>query len=202
MVKKRQSGPSVMVARTSSPSNAVYQGFVIKDELSGESFLVDTGALASVFAASLDDRSDRSLNPSNTASLIAANGSRIKTYGSRTIALSFNGHKYSWRFIVADVNRSLLGADFLSANNLLVDTSNRRLLDSETLQALSVHIVPTDTADVISCVSSPFALLAKEFPGVFKPELKQSIGKAAKHGVPSHKDNRSSYTPEVSPINT
>jgi hypothetical protein len=128
---------------------------MLKDEISGENFLVDTGALVSVFSASPPDRSF----PSNsTVSLIAANGSRINTYGSRTIPVSFNGHRYSWRFIVADVNRSLLGADFLSANNLLVDTSNRRLLDSQTFQVLSVQTVPTDVSEAISCVSSPNSL--------------------------------------------
>ena len=83
----------------------------MKDDISGRHFLIDTGALVSVFPASgLDTRSHR---PS--ALLEAANGSTIHTsnMGDKLMTLSINGRKYVWKFIVADVTQPLLGADFL-----------------------------------------------------------------------------------------
>ena len=59
----------------------------VKDDISGRRFLVNTGALVSVFPASgLDTHSHR---PS--ALLEAANGSTIHTYGDKLMTLSING---------------------------------------------------------------------------------------------------------------
>ena len=89
----------------------------VKDDISGRRFLVDTGALVSVFPASgLDTRSHR---PS--ALLEAANDSTIHTYADKVMTLSINGRKYVWKFIVADVTQPLLGGDFLCSNTLMVD---------------------------------------------------------------------------------
>ena len=93
----------------------------VKDDISGRRFLVDTGALVSVFPASgLDTRSHR---PS--ALLEAANGSTIHTYGDKVMTLSINGRKYVWKFIVADMTQPLLGADFLCSNTLMVDVKGQ-----------------------------------------------------------------------------
>ena len=68
----------------------------VKDDISGRRFLIDTGALVSVFPASgLDTRSHR---PS--ALLKADNGSTIHTNGDKLMTLSINGRKYIWKFIV------------------------------------------------------------------------------------------------------
>ena len=91
------------------------------DSHSGRRFLVDTGAEVSVLPATgLDTRTGQS-----GPSLKAANGSSIKTYGVHTTKLCFASCQYEWKFIIADVARPLLGADFLRANSLLVDLKGK-----------------------------------------------------------------------------
>lgn len=66
-------------------------------------FLIDTGAAVSVIPVS-----------------IGYTSSTIKTFGtsSLTIDLGLN-HKYKFTFILADVNHSILGADFFNVSTLL-----------------------------------------------------------------------------------
>lgn len=65
--------------------------------------------------------------------LSAANGSIINTYyfvpnlGLR--------RDFAWRFIVADVTKAIIGVDFLSHYNLVVDIRNQRLIDGSTMLA-------------------------------------------------------------------
>ena len=57
--------------------------------------------------------------------LYAANHSAIKTYGERTLFLDFGlKRKFRWSFILADVTKHIIGADFLKHNGLLVDIKN------------------------------------------------------------------------------
>ncbi|XP_066971779.1 uncharacterized protein [Macrobrachium rosenbergii] len=41
-------------------------------------------------------------------------------------------HEYSWTFIMADMTIALLGADFLTAYNLLVDVASKQLIQRTT----------------------------------------------------------------------
>ena len=82
----------------------------ICDSESGTTFLVDSGADVSVLPATAQDR--RCL-PSGR-SLVAANGTSICTYGSRTLPLTFPGLKTSHSFLLADVPRPILGSDFFA----------------------------------------------------------------------------------------
>ena len=91
----------------------------VKDDISGRRFLVDTGALVSVFPASgLDTRSHHA-----RPLLEAANGSTI--HGEKQVTLSINGWKYIRKFLVADVTQPLLGADFLCSNTLMVEVKGQ-----------------------------------------------------------------------------
>ncbi len=87
------------------------------DTVSKWQFLVDTGAEVSVFPATGLERRTGSVG----VPLLAANGSAIRTYGTRTLPLHFASKLYHWEFVVADVSRPLLGADFLRSNSLLID---------------------------------------------------------------------------------
>ena len=116
-------------AATSNDSDKPYPGFFIKDEISGLAFLVDTGAFKSIFPAKEHEKHDE--EASSCLELVAANGTAIHTYGERELPLRFNGRSYSWTFILANVRQPLLGADFLSQNHLMVEVTNKRLLDIE-----------------------------------------------------------------------
>lgn len=66
------------------------------------------------------------------------------TYGNQDICLSFCGRRFSWPFIIANVQKPLLGADFLAHHSLLVDVSNFRLMD-EHFCPLSIDVLEVET---------------------------------------------------------
>ena len=100
----------------------------IWDYASGRSFLVDSGADESVVPATAQDQT-----LPRTQSLVAANGTEIRTFGRRELILSLApGHSIAQSFWIANVKKPILGADFFIAHNLLIDLHNRRLLDATT----------------------------------------------------------------------
>ncbi|KAK3883328.1 hypothetical protein Pcinc_012364 [Petrolisthes cinctipes] len=117
----------------------------IQDRLSGMHFLIDTGAALSLVPA--HGGHARTGHPSYD--LVAANGTPIATYGiqSRHLALAPN-HTFQWNFLVADVGQPILGADFLSSHNLLVDTTpasaHQGILASSAMSGrVSIHLSPS-----------------------------------------------------------
>jgi len=148
------------------------------DQNSGRRFLVDTGAEISVFPATIRDRRSGCNGPS----LIAANHTPIRTFGHRCIPLNFNSQRFEWPFTLADVPQPLLGADFLRANNLLVDVRGRRLVDAETYLSIacgrSTGHMPHLAA--LSTVDNEYAKILAEFPSVTTPTFSQTT---VRHGV-------------------
>ena len=65
--------------------------FFLSDKKSGQWYLVDTGAQISVIPASHFDRFNHKL----THLLVAANGTSIKTYGTRIVPLNFNQRNFN-----------------------------------------------------------------------------------------------------------
>ena len=54
--------------------------------------------------------------------LHAANGTKIKTYGSKSITLNLGlRRKIRWIFIIADMQQPIIGSDLLEKFDLLVD---------------------------------------------------------------------------------
>lgn len=96
-------------------------------------FPVDTGADASVIPPSAMDKQNK-----QDIKLFAANSTEISTYGSKIIKLNLNLRRdFLWKFVIADVDKPILGADFLNYFGLLVDIKNKKLIDP--LSAMSVH---------------------------------------------------------------
>lgn len=72
--------------------------------------------------------------------LRAANGSLIETYGFITLSLNLGLRRdFNWKFIIAGVTKPMIGADFLSHLNLLVDLKNKQLRDGTTGLNSQVH---------------------------------------------------------------
>ncbi|CAH8473529.1 unnamed protein product [Schistosoma mattheei] len=118
--------------------------FHIRDRISGSDFLVDTGAEISIIPLHL---SRRQHTTSTKLSLVAANESVIKTYGEQSLILDLGlRRRFTWVFIVAQVKRPILGADFLSAYNLLVDMTKKRLIDANT--RLQVDGTPSNDYEI------------------------------------------------------
>ena len=99
----------------------------LHDAKANRSFLIDTGAEVSVVPATEDERRRTPMQEE----LVAANGSRIRCYGEKKIQLQVGSRNYEWTFLVADVRRPLIGADFLTHSSLLVDLQNNQLVHPE-----------------------------------------------------------------------
>ena len=112
---------------TGAPGNTNSHLFFIHDLTSNTRFLVDMGAEVSVCPLSRFDRQCKSGN----LTLLAANNTLIRTYGTKLIALNLGLHRsFKWVFIIADVQYPIIGINFLQCHKLLVDVHNKHLLDT------------------------------------------------------------------------
>ena len=68
----------------------------ITDSNSGTSFLVDTGSSYSIIQHTSQQTPTGPL-------LRSANGQRISCWGERRLSVVFGGHRYTWAFLLADV---------------------------------------------------------------------------------------------------
>jgi len=155
----------------------------IRDKISGCQFLVDTGAEISVLPArSLDTGSGESCQQ-----LRAANGSIIRTFGTRTVPLQFNARRYEWTFTVADVAKPLLGSDFLCTHGLMVDLQGRKLVDTTTFHSLALQeAVATDPHLSTVSAGGKFAELLSEFPKITRPTFaKEKVEHGVEHFIPT-----------------
>ena len=86
---------------------------LISDSSSGASFLVDTGSSYIIPHSS-------HLPPTGPL-LRSANGQWISYWGEQQLAVVCCGHRYTWAFLLADVQLNIIGVDFLQHFQLLVD---------------------------------------------------------------------------------
>ena len=146
---------------TGSPSSRL---FYVRDTHTNTRFLVDTGSEVSVISPTAADRR-RSLDP---RTLMAVNNTPINTYGQRSLTLNLGLRRsLPWIFIVADVQKPILGADFLSHYGLSVDMRQCKLIDTSTrlrVQGIlssgsspSPSLYPRDD-------SNPYLQLLSQFP--------------------------------------
>lgn len=103
----------------------------------GQLFLIDSGADVSVIPKSPHQQDD-----SHSPPLYAANGSTIKTYGTKLLNLN---RDYYWNFVIADVSQHIIGADFLLFHNLIIDLCGQRLLDGKTNDSITITCAPVNT---------------------------------------------------------
>ena len=138
--------------------------FLIKDHNSGRNYLVDTGACASVIPAT---EHDRRCHQGETFG--SANGSGIKTYGTRQIPLHFgDGHRFTQEFVIADVTQYILGFDFFENNRLKIDVEDRVLEYKE------------DGRKICTIVPDEFQSLLDKYPQLFNEDFKSAENK---HGI-------------------
>lgn len=108
--------PGQSLVATSATGHTSSRLFYICDRTSKLNFLIDTGAEVSLIPIT---RYHKHLTSQDGFTLQAANGSIIKTYGRQSLTLNLGQrHSYQWIFIVADVKRPILGADFINHFNL------------------------------------------------------------------------------------
>jgi hypothetical protein len=96
------------VAAVSPGASEVKPGrlFFIFDSVSNKKLLVDTGSSFSLFPF-------RSAAKPCGPRLKAANGQRIRCWGSCQRRLLIGGKSFQWQFLQAEVSFTILGVDFL-----------------------------------------------------------------------------------------
>ncbi|XP_051170924.1 uncharacterized protein LOC127287845 [Leptopilina boulardi] len=140
----------------------------VTDDSSKIRFLIDTGADLCVFPRiQLPQQRAKS-----SYELFAANGTVIPTYGTQILNLSLGlRRQFTWRFVIADVEKPIIGADFLAHYGLLVDLQKQRLLDQAT------HL--TSQGEVVECTvpcvktitgTSRYHELLQRYPEITRPD--------------------------------
>ena len=121
--------PGQQLAATSSAGHPSGRLFYVSDRSTNMNFLVDTGAEVSAIPRSYVQPRVICQGPG----LQAVNNTTIATYGTRSLTLDLGLRRtFRWVFIIADVSKPILGADFLKHYGLLVDMRSQRLTDSLT----------------------------------------------------------------------
>ena len=150
------------------------------DEESKLTFLIDSGADVSVIPNSIFG-----ILAKSNDTLVAANGTPIPTYGVKFLKVSLGLRRsFPHTFVLAEVNHPIIGADFLKRYGLLVDLSNKRLVDPLTSLSTKASIAKVDTpSPKLFAVSDVYTNLLKEFPSLMEaPDFNKPI----KHHIVHH----------------
>ena len=102
-------------------------------------FLVDSGSELSIVPPSPDERSIGP-RPLHIEHLIAANGTQIPVFCTRTVTLQFANTQFRHTFVVAEVTAHILGCDFLYKTGLLIDIRHARLWNPTNNVSLSGNV--------------------------------------------------------------
>ena len=104
--------------------------------------------------------------------LSAANGTPIQTFGTITLELNLGLRRaFIWNFVVANIDKPIIGIDFLANFDLIVDSRNRRVWDRRTGLNSTAQTAqgPVPEAHVITGTSCYHELL-REFGEITRPD--------------------------------
>lgn len=153
----------------------------VTDRSSKEKFLIDTGADLCVYPVSrLPKPREKS-----TYELSAANGTVINTYGSIDLSLNLGlRRQFTWKFVVAEVAKPIIGADFLAHYGLMVDIQNGRLLDQNTLLTSRGEVTECQVPGIKTIAgASVFHEVLQRFPEITRP---RGVPDVIKHNTRHH----------------
>ncbi|XP_039313513.1 uncharacterized protein LOC120359581 [Solenopsis invicta] len=169
--------PGVSTAE-STPDSIVRRLFVT-DRLSRCNFLVDTGADVSVFPVTHNNSRSKS-----KLTLCAANGTPIATFGQKLLQLDFGLRRsFQWPFYLAEVSKPILGTDFLSHFNLLVNLRRRTLIDGNTSLKISGQL---NSFSVLQVSYLKFDTVYSDLLNEFPELTRSSIAPKSAHHEVSH----------------
>ena len=169
---------------TSAATGTRLSSIAVRDKLSNKLFLIDSGADLSLLPPTDADRvrgADQSGRP-----LMAVNGSKVTSYGRKTVTVQLHGYSFDWEFTIADTNCYLLGADFLRAHSLLPNLTNPGLFS-----ATQGYVIPcqrcTDEVNVrVFRTAPPVNEFQQLLAGRTNLTTPQFNAKAPAHGVELH----------------
>ena len=95
-------------------------------------FLVDSGAMVSIIPLSAATVTVSDKPSSNN--LFALNNAEVKRFGKCMLSIDIglkSNSRTDWSFVVTDYNIAILGADFLSARNLMIELKSKQLIEQD-----------------------------------------------------------------------
>ncbi|GFV83737.1 retrovirus-related Pol polyprotein from transposon opus [Trichonephila clavipes] len=158
----------------------------VKDRETGCQFLVDSGADVSI----LPWTKTKGECQASQYKLYAANGTEIPTYGLKILTLDLGLRRpFQWPFIIAKVERGIIGADFLQKFQLLIDLHNRKLIDGVTNLSIKGEVATIQENNDLSTVNraSKYFNLLKLYPDLTKPNL---VNRVVKHEIPIAEEDK------------
>ncbi|XP_066602846.1 uncharacterized protein [Prorops nasuta] len=143
----------------------------IHDKQTNIKYLIDSGSSVSIIPANKCQIGGKKDN----LVLYAANTSVIPTFGRRTLKLDLHlRREFTWTFIIAEVPTAIIGADFITHYNVIIDLKNKRLIDGTTKLTSRGEILKTSHHSVSTVYSdSPYSDLLKKYIGITRisPEV-------------------------------
>ena len=138
---------------------------------------MDTGSSYSIIPYS-------SSHPPTGPLLRTANGQRVLCWGERRLTVVFGGHRYTWNFLLADVQFHIIGVDFLQHFQLLVDVAAK---------GLRPILHPATIAAAIPAALQPGPQPSTSLPTVEAPERPSSTTAAIQSSNKLVKDILANY---------
>lgn len=175
----------------------------IWDRQNNINFLIDSGAEVSVIPSKFKTSRTFEQHQPNVA-LYAANGTSIRTHGLRRMLVNFGLRRtFPWTFVIAEVERAILGADFLENFNLLVDLRKGRLIDATTgLTSTGQRIHYTSTGVSTVNNTSKYHQCLQRYPAITRPfnrevEVKHSVAHCIETTGPPTSARARRMTPQM-----
>lgn len=157
----------------------------VHDRSTNQKFLIDTGSDLSIISASNSEKKKQS----NDFKLFAANGTPIATFGQKLITVNLGLRRnFTWAFIIANVTRPIIGADFLRNFELLVDLKNKKLIDGKTNLKITaqVELITDQNINITSVVGEGiYDQLLNEFNDITKPDFNTMLSKKTNYFIAS-----------------
>ncbi|XP_031788030.1 uncharacterized protein LOC116417697 [Nasonia vitripennis] len=146
----------------------------VRDNLSNEVFLIDTGADISVVP-----KPDNWQGKPADLKLYAANGSTINIYGVKRRELDVGlPYKIAWNFTIADVPHSITGADLLKHYHLLLDLKLKRLVDGNHFTHAPAIVKSVQPVQIsFLAPNHKYAHIVNKYPQVFGPDQFRTVKK-------------------------
>lgn len=160
---------------------AKHKRLTIIDKETQIKFLIDSGADISVLPSEYAGNKTKS----NTSFLLAANGTRIATYGKKLLNISLGlKRSFVWQFTIADVDSAIIGADFLYNFNILIDIKNKRLIDNDTLECTECTICTFNSPELrMITLEEPYNHIICKFPGITNIETRAPTASTTTHHI-------------------
>eukprot|EP00095_Tigriopus_kingsejongensis_P011253 maker-scaffold550_size154339-snap-gene-0.22 protein:Tk11253 transcript:maker-scaffold550_size154339-snap-gene-0.22-mRNA-1 annotation:"unnamed protein product" len=151
----------------------------VRDQVTDRDFLIDSGADHCVHQAGAADRAHV-----DSESLVAANGSIIRSLGRRIILLKFGDCTFTYEFILNDLILPILGADFFIDNQLVIDLANKKLVNPYSSSAIYARQDMSSNIRLNRICATAFKALFDAFPGLCTPKFHaQDVKHQTRHHI-------------------